>query len=37
VAPVEAEWANSVKKAGYDPKVVMDSLKQELVKYKAGQ
>ena len=36
VAPAEAEWANSVKKAGYDPKAVMDSLKQELVKYKAG-
>jgi TRAP-type C4-dicarboxylate transport system substrate-binding protein len=37
VAPAELEWANSVKKAGYDPKVVMDSLKQELGKYKAGQ
>ncbi|MEO7129065.1 MAG: TRAP transporter substrate-binding protein [Rhodoferax sp.] len=37
VAPVEVEWAKSVKKAGYDPKVVMDSLKKELVKYDAGQ
>ena len=37
VVPAELEWANSVKKAGYDPKTVMDSLKQELVKYKAGQ
>lgn len=36
-APVEAEWAKTVRKEGYDPKVVMDSLKQELVKYGAGQ
>ena len=36
VEPIEAEWAESVKKVGYDPKAVMDSLKANLVKYKAG-
>ncbi|MEO6659114.1 MAG: C4-dicarboxylate ABC transporter, partial [Burkholderiaceae bacterium] len=36
VVPAEVEWANSVKKLGYDPKAVMDSLKQELVKHKAA-
>jgi TRAP-type C4-dicarboxylate transport system substrate-binding protein len=36
VAPAEVEWAASVKKLGYDPKAVMDSLKQELVKHKAA-
>jgi TRAP-type C4-dicarboxylate transport system substrate-binding protein len=35
-APVEAEWAASVKKVGQDPKKVMDSLKANLVKYKAA-
>src|SRR6185437_2213908 len=35
VEPIETEWAGSVKKLGYDAKAVMDSLKQELVKYKA--
>src|SRR5665647_451602 len=36
VAPVEVQWANDVKKAGHDPKAVMDSLKQSLAKYKAA-
>ena len=36
VAPGEAQWADSVKKAGQDPKAVMDSLKANLVKYKAA-
>lgn len=35
-APGEAQWAESVKKVGQDPKKVMDSLKANLVKYKAG-
>ena len=35
-APGEAQWAESVKKAGQDPKKVMDSLKANLVKYKAA-
>jgi TRAP-type transport system periplasmic protein len=36
VAPVESQWEGDVKKAGQDPKAVMDSLKQNLVKYKAA-
>jgi TRAP-type C4-dicarboxylate transport system substrate-binding protein len=36
VAPAETQWADSVRKAGYDPKAVLDSLKQSLSKYKAG-
>ena len=36
VAPTEAQWAGEVRKAGYDPKAVMDSLKQILAKYKSG-
>jgi TRAP-type transport system periplasmic protein len=32
----EAQWAETVKKAGQDPKKVMDSLKASLVKYKAA-
>lgn len=36
VAPAEAQWAADVKKAGQDPKAVMDSLKKSLVKYKAA-
>ena len=36
MAPVETQWAESVKKAGQDPKKVMDSLKANLVKYKAA-
>jgi TRAP-type C4-dicarboxylate transport system substrate-binding protein len=35
-APGEAQWAESVKKVGQDPKKVMDSLKASLAKYKAG-
>lgn len=35
-APGEAQWAESVKKAGQDPKKVMDALKASLVKYKAA-
>ncbi|MGC2520019.1 MAG: TRAP transporter substrate-binding protein [Burkholderiales bacterium] len=36
VAPTEAAWADGVKKAGYDPKKVLDGLKQSLAKYKSG-
>ena len=36
VAPLEAQWAASVTKAGADPKQVMDSLRANLAKYKAG-
>jgi TRAP-type C4-dicarboxylate transport system substrate-binding protein len=36
LAPVEQQWANDAKKAGVDPKQVLDSLKQNLVKYKAA-
>jgi TRAP-type C4-dicarboxylate transport system substrate-binding protein len=36
VAPTEAQWEGEVRKAGYDPKQVMDSLKQTLAKYKSG-
>jgi TRAP-type C4-dicarboxylate transport system substrate-binding protein len=32
----EAQWADSVKKAGQDPAKVMESLKANLVKYKAA-
>lgn len=35
-APVETEWAASVKKTGQDPKQVLDALKASLVKYKAA-
>jgi TRAP-type C4-dicarboxylate transport system substrate-binding protein len=35
-APGEAAWAESVQKAGQDPKKVMDSLKANLAKYKAA-
>ena len=35
VAPSETQWGNDVRKAGYDPKVLMDSLKQSLAKYQA--
>ncbi|HEY1228179.1 MAG TPA: TRAP transporter substrate-binding protein [Ramlibacter sp.] len=37
MAPVENQWAESVKKVGQDPKKVMDGLKASLVKYKAAQ
>jgi TRAP-type transport system periplasmic protein len=36
VAPGEAQWAEGVKKAGNDPKAVMDALKASLVKYKSA-
>jgi TRAP-type C4-dicarboxylate transport system substrate-binding protein len=36
VAPTEAQWEGEVRKAGYDPNAVMNSLKQTLVKYKSG-
>jgi TRAP-type C4-dicarboxylate transport system substrate-binding protein len=36
VAPGEAQWAEGVKKAGGDPKQVMDALKASLAKYKSG-
>jgi TRAP-type transport system periplasmic protein len=36
VQPVEAEWAAGVKKAGGDPKQVLDSLKATLAKYKSA-
>ncbi|MBO9650911.1 MAG: TRAP transporter substrate-binding protein [Variovorax sp.] len=35
-APVEAQWAESVKKVGQDPKAVLDSLKASLVKYNSA-
>lgn len=36
MGPVEAQWAESVKKAGQDPKKVLDGLKASLVKYKSA-
>ena len=36
VAPAEAQWANDVRKAGYDPKTVLDDLRQNLTKYKSA-
>jgi TRAP-type C4-dicarboxylate transport system substrate-binding protein len=36
VAPVEAQWADGVTKAGGDPKAVMDSFKSTLAKYKSA-
>jgi TRAP-type C4-dicarboxylate transport system substrate-binding protein len=36
VAPAETQWADSVRKLGYEPKAVLDGLKQSLSKYKAG-
>jgi TRAP-type C4-dicarboxylate transport system substrate-binding protein len=36
VAPVTDQWAEGVKKAGGDPKQVLDSLRQSLVKYKSA-
>jgi TRAP-type C4-dicarboxylate transport system substrate-binding protein len=35
-APLEAQWAADVTKVGQDPKAVMESLKQNLTKYKAA-
>jgi TRAP-type C4-dicarboxylate transport system substrate-binding protein len=36
VAPLEAQWAADVTKAGYDPKAVMGALRASVAKYKAG-
>jgi TRAP-type C4-dicarboxylate transport system substrate-binding protein len=36
LAPTFDQWAGDVKKAGYDPKQVMDALKASIAKYKAG-
>ena len=36
VAPGEAQWAEGVKKAGADPRQVMESLRASLGKYKSG-
>jgi len=36
VAPVADQWAESAKKAGADPKQVLDALHQSLVKYKSA-
>jgi TRAP-type C4-dicarboxylate transport system substrate-binding protein len=36
VAPVSDQWAEGAKKAGADPKQVLDSLHQSLVKYKSA-
>jgi TRAP-type C4-dicarboxylate transport system substrate-binding protein len=36
VVPVEAQWAEGVKKAGADPKQVLDSFKATLGKYKSA-
>jgi len=36
VAPVTQEWAEGARKAGADPKQVLDSLHQSLVKYKSA-
>ena len=35
-APSEAQWAESVKKVGEDPKAVMDALKASLAKNKSA-
>jgi TRAP-type C4-dicarboxylate transport system substrate-binding protein len=35
-APLQAEWAESVKKAGYDPKAVFEELKASVAKYNAA-
>ncbi|MDE1950417.1 MAG: TRAP transporter substrate-binding protein, partial [Burkholderiales bacterium] len=36
VAPVTAEWAAGARKAGADPKQVLDSLHEQLVKYRSA-
>jgi len=36
VAPVNEQWAKEVQKVGADPKQVLDSLQQSLVKYKSA-
>jgi TRAP-type C4-dicarboxylate transport system substrate-binding protein len=35
-ARVEAQWAEAVRRAGHDPKPVLDSLKAQLARQKAG-
>jgi TRAP-type C4-dicarboxylate transport system substrate-binding protein len=35
-APLEAEWAESVRKAGYDPDALMGELKSTIARYKAS-
>ncbi len=34
--PTEAQWEGDVRKAGYDPKTVLDSLKQALTRHDSG-
>jgi len=34
--PLQRQWADMVRKQGYDPDAVLSSLKQSLAKYKAG-
>jgi TRAP-type transport system periplasmic protein len=36
MGPVETQWAEGVKKAGHDPKVVLDGFKASLGKYKSA-
>ena len=36
IAPMEAQWAADATKAGFDAKAVMESLKANVAKYKAG-
>jgi hypothetical protein len=36
VAPVVSQWANDVKRTGADPAAILDSLKQNLNRYKAA-
>ena len=36
MGPVETQWSDGVKKAGQDPKTVMDSFKASLAKYKSA-
>ena len=36
VAPLEAQWATDAGKAGFDAKAVMESLKANVARYKAG-
>jgi TRAP-type transport system periplasmic protein len=36
IAPMTDQWAEGAKKAGADPKQVLDSLQQSLVKYKSA-
>ena len=36
VGPVETQWAEGVKKAGQDPRKVLDALKSSLAQHKAA-